>query len=384
MHRLTRFRLVSMTRTAADNVMLDQIFSAVAKAPFRLQRLALRHRHRDLTWPQSAPKAPETPYFTPQLNSITALSLIHCVHPSCFPSPFHVALFSAPKLPLRDLDLNIVWGRLAGIGDGELEMRDVLASVHWPQLQRLELTFDRNSFESESQMKSLRIFFIRHTNLEVVSLCGIPFPDLPADALPRLRSLNLEFGQGTVYQIPHHIARNIHHFMVIIRGDEMLHVLKDMEELRSCQVMDIRNLAKLHDFSPHLEQLSYSQPGYWSDWGTGTDVNCGEVQREVELLKERISQLAMFTQLTHLGQFLACFELEINTPMSGNSGLLRELVNSIHTLKYVQICRHGSIVWVRVERDEEGQYVGFHPLSSSEQIKQGIHSWGNFYRGFSI
>ncbi|KIJ42341.1 hypothetical protein M422DRAFT_31314 [Sphaerobolus stellatus SS14] len=387
MNRLTQFNMNTTSQTLEDDNMLDEIIFAIAEAPFRLQDLALGHLYSNVHGTGIANTDRKISYPAPHLHSLTGLFLSHCDCQRCYPNPLYNALFSISDLPLRNLFLSLAPGRLPGIGDGSLEMVDVLGWVHWPQLQKVTLlpgTYP-NAFESKSQMDSLRTFLIRHTKLEAVSLFQIPLPDLPADSLPRLHSLDFHWkGREHTCRLPQSIARTIYHFMAAIEGDEMLDVLKDMKDLRSCKVNGISNIAQLHQFSPYLEKLSYSQTGESSDWEDRGKVTA-KAKKEVEkITAERIQALTAFNCLTHLGRFLARQELELSAPRSRQTDMLRELANSIHTLKYVEIYKQGRPTWIRIERDEEGQYAGFDETDGLEKENPRSHTWGDFYDGFRL
>ena len=66
--------------------------------------------------------------------------------------------------------------------------------------------------------------------------------------------------------------------------------------------------------------------------------------------------------------------------------LLRTLVNSISTLKYVEIeCLDsefiGNHTWVLIERDEQGMYKGYLELARAEDI--GKFEWGGYTLSFN-
>ncbi|KIJ42330.1 hypothetical protein M422DRAFT_254401 [Sphaerobolus stellatus SS14] len=135
-----------------------------------------------------------------------------------------------------------------------------------------------------------------------------------------------------------------------------------MKELRSCQISNVSNIAKLHDFSPFLEQLLYtpSEESYDRAWNQPLKKIDPEIKKEMEIkAMERIQTLAAFKHLTHLGQFLALQVFAINTPGSGDDRMLNHLVDSIQILRYVEIHHQGSPTWICVLRSSVGRYTGF-------------------------
>ena len=169
-------------------------------------------------------------------------------------------------------------------------MANTIETIHWPQLRRITINgYDAELYynEYEGLMRGLRIFLSRHTLLEAVSLkrTGFPLDSLPEDSLPKLRSLECDDWGKTVYgrnrrkytypRLPQSIARNIHHFRPIIE-DEMLDVLKDMAELRTCLIWGVNDIEKLHEYAPKLERLLYFQPQASGEeqfaWGNVSDI----------------------------------------------------------------------------------------------------------------
>ena len=215
-----------------------------------------------------------------QLFNLTALFLTNCKCRACFPNPFYTALFTTPGLALRDVWLKYGKGLLPDIsGACSVEMVDVLGIVHWPQLRRISIAgldcyhyvFDGSDADAlRSRLDAaLRTFLIRHTLLEAVALLEYHLPYLPEDALPNLRSLRFDWRvifdnvptlEDTTYRLPQNIAKNIYHFQPRITGDEMLDVLKDMKELKSCSIVREVDLAKLYEYAPKLERLWWHLP----------------------------------------------------------------------------------------------------------------------------
>ncbi|KIJ33152.1 hypothetical protein M422DRAFT_52580 [Sphaerobolus stellatus SS14] len=281
LNRLIEFNFDTTVDKLDDDAMLDEIISAVATAPFRLQHLSLWYQH--IMTHRNLPDR-KTPHVTPHLKSLTGLLLEHCDCSNCYPNPFYIALVSTPNLILRDVYLNIPRGTIPGIGDGSLEMSELLGRTHWPQLQRITL-FYKDNLRTESQIEGLRAFLMHHTTLQVVCLPGGLLPNLPDDAitLPSLQSLMFgRRGMKETYRIPQRIAGNIRHFIVRIEGEGMLDALKDMKELRSCQISNVSNIAKLHDFSPFLERLLYtpSEESYDRAWNQPLKKIDPEIKKE--------------------------------------------------------------------------------------------------------
>ncbi|KIJ49209.1 hypothetical protein M422DRAFT_45126 [Sphaerobolus stellatus SS14] len=386
MTRLVRFSLTTMqNETPRDYALLDEVVSAVAKAPFRLQELSLTNNC--FARPHAVPK---TPHLTPILSTLKGLCLSKCTCRYCYATPFHIALVSTPELSLQDVSIVLSQWPFPGIEDGTLQIADLFGRIYWPQLRRFTLSsHTAHTAQTDSHKESLKAFIIRHTKLEALCLDGIPLPDLPPNALPRLDSLEFDWsGKQHTYRLPQPIARNIRHFKPKVEGDQMLDVLKDMNELRSCQLSGISDISKLLKISKHVEQLSYKQPGHPPS-ESGQKINATAKQKIETATKQRIKKLAAFKHLTHLGEFFECQALEVNSPASRQTNILRELVDSIRTLNYVEICRKGHPEWVCVERDEGGRYSGFHasPTNSwdgaDSEENPRPETWGNFYRGFT-
>ncbi|KIJ42097.1 hypothetical protein M422DRAFT_254794 [Sphaerobolus stellatus SS14] len=253
--------------------------------------------------------------------------------------------------------------------------KDVFASA--PKI--LAQCFLRTALQKESQMVKLRAFIIRHPKLESVYLDRMSLPEFPPHAVPHLSSLDFDRNGGELtYRLPQLTARNIRHFVPKLEGDQMLDVLKDMNDLRSCQLSGINDISKIHQISPHLERLSYNQTATSKrkrklsdaakrkaslplsklrrrkesrNWLHSNDIGkSGDVVRpgptdpamssgsswsqfNMKWSRIRLEQLGSIVQftdgLTHLGGFLASETLEVTSPTQAT--ILKELVNLIPT-----------------------------------------------------
>jgi len=177
-------------------------------------------------------------------------------------------------------------------------------------------------------------------------------------ALPNLKSISVRCGTEVPANpllsnvIPEDVARNLAYFSTSITTD-CLSIIENMKSLR---------------VAPDLEKL-YVVPStpwrteYFDDKSTPQFIS-----GFIHILK--------LTKLTHLGGFMR------DVPATTIEG--KALLSQLKNVTYVEIMvpvsdiiRANQSAWVELQRDEEGNFLGYHKIANDV----GVHNWGNFFHG---
>ncbi|KIJ45022.1 hypothetical protein M422DRAFT_47131 [Sphaerobolus stellatus SS14] len=272
---------------------------------------------------------------------------------------------------LRDLHLE------AGPTDS-LQIFSLLEDGDWADLRNFTAK-NVQFFPDNTTVKDKWHIFVgfvhRHCMMERINFSqtdAVFLGQVGTSALPRLRSIQITNSRSNLAplrlckMLTRTAVNNLWHFQGPV-DEKTLPLLAQFRSLRSCTpIMKNTLLPQLTLSLPFLERLCVNVD--WHGKYHGGNIN--------SLLLTHIDSLMTMGCLTHLAGFMSSISLKLPDGVR----ILRRLA-SLRRLRYVQARALAEGGWVTIDRNTEGNFVGFRYIHNPDL---DADNWGGFFKGFVL